>query len=99
MRSWKDVPVKGQFKIIKDSNSHSLPIGEIYDYDTTNIEEGEVYDENGKHSSKADFKTPYQRSAIGLIKTNRIDPYILLTDVEIQKPKKEYFNKKLFKKL
>ena len=96
MKSWKDVPVKGKFEVLKDSNNNALKIGEIYEYDTSNMLEGDVYDEQGIAYYKVRYKSPYQKSAANIVKGKEF-VYILLTDVKFLKS--EYFNKIIFKKL
>lgn len=96
MKSWKDVPVKGKLKVLKDSNNSALKIGKIYEYDTSNMLEGDTYDEKGIAYYKVGYKSPYQKSAANIIDIMSYS-FILLTDVKFLKP--EYFNKIIFKKL
>ena len=100
MHTWETIPEKGQLKILKNSNSNSFIIGKIYDYDLKYVSFGNWYDVNQIQSTDAGYKEAYERSATNIIKENQFS-YLLLSDVEILNlnEMKDYFNKKLFKKL
>ena len=100
MQTWETIPEKGQLRILKNSNSNSFIIGKIHDYDLKNIGFGNWYDEDLIQSTDAGYKGPHERSATNIIKENQFS-YLLLSDVEILNlnEKKDYYNKKLFKKL